>query len=226
METDSLKYHRDKYDLKKEKPNRSLSYTSRMIEDNSSVMEIGCSTGYFSQHLKEDKNCEVLGVDISSGSVEVAKSGGVNAFVINVENDDIIKFLGDYTTKNKKFDYIIINDVLEHLREPQNLLMKLKPFLNENGSFIVSVPNVAYWKIRLGLLFGNFDYTNTGILDNTHLKFFTQKTLKQLIKNCGFKIIEWENVYSWIIYSILKYKTPLRNILQGWSTFQMVVKIK
>lgn len=83
-------------------------------------------------------------------------------------------------------------DVLEHLPHPSSVLKKLKKNLKKEGYFIISVPNVANWSIRFRLLFGKFDYTEYGILDKSHLRFFTRKSLERLIEEVGLKIKKLE----------------------------------
>lgn len=236
MNKEQLKYHRTKYDTN-EAENTHLYLTSQMIENNSHILEIGCSTGYFSLHLQEDKNCNVLALDISEQSVEITSAQGINAIVADVENSEIMELLQSYTDKNGKFDCITCNDVIEHLKYPEILLQRMKGFLKTDGYMIISVPNIAFWKIRFGLLFGNFDYTEVGILDNTHLKFFTIKSFKEFVVKNGYKIVEFKSVYSSYFNFFLSktkkffllenYLHPLlKRLFDGLYTFQIVAKIK
>jgi 2-polyprenyl-3-methyl-5-hydroxy-6-metoxy-1,4-benzoquinol methylase len=79
-------------------------------------------------------------------------------------------------------------DVLEHLRDPVSLLKRLRPFLKPDGTIIISIPNVANLSIRFGLLFGRWNYAEYGILDRTHLRFFTRKTAIAMVTGAGFEI--------------------------------------
>ena len=90
---------------------------------------------------------------------------------------------------------------MEHLRNPEKVLAEIKNFLIEDGVLISSIPNIANWSVRLNLLFGNFDYTSYGLLDKTHLKFYTLRNAKNLICNNNYKI---DRIY---------YSTSLVNIL-------------
>lgn len=81
-------------------------------------------------------------------------------------------------------------DVLEHLRDPAAVLRRCIPALKESGKIILSVPNIANWIIRLGLLFGKFDYMDRGILDRTHLRFFTMRSLKQLMNEVSCEVLD------------------------------------
>lgn len=80
-----------------------------------------------------------------------------------------------------KFDVITFADVLEHLRDPNQALTRAKDYLKEDGFIIISLPNVANWRVRLSLLLGKFNYTKTGILDESHLRFYNLETAKNLI---------------------------------------------
>ena len=79
--------------------------------------------------------------------------------------------------------------MLEHLKDPERLLKQISPVLRRDGSIVVSVPNVANIFVRLSLLFGRFEYTERGILDKTHLRFFTRKSARALVRKLGFRIL-------------------------------------
>jgi 2-polyprenyl-3-methyl-5-hydroxy-6-metoxy-1,4-benzoquinol methylase len=84
---------------------------------------------------------------------------------------------------------VLLLDVLEHLRHPEQILNDCRPFLKPNGHLIVSVPNIANISVRLMLLFGMFHYTERGILDKTHVRFFTRKTARQFLETNGYRIV-------------------------------------
>lgn len=145
---------------------------------NKKVLEIGCATGYISRKLKEN-GCEVIGLEIDEESVRIAGSICDRIICGDIE---IIQL------PDEKFDVILLGDVLEHLKNPQKILRKLVKNLKSDGRVIISIPNVAHLKIRAGLLFGRFNYTKDGILDESHLRFFTYKSITNLIKSAGLKI--------------------------------------
>ena len=87
-------------------------------------------------------------------------------------------------------DAIVLADVLEHLRSPARALQLVHDELTDSGSAYISVPNIANITVRLGLLFGIFEYRDRGILDHTHLRFYTMRTIRREIENAGFRIIE------------------------------------
>ncbi|HSP35299.1 MAG TPA: methyltransferase domain-containing protein [Thermoanaerobaculia bacterium] len=86
-------------------------------------------------------------------------------------------------------DAIVLADVLEHLRDAPALLRLVRPSLEKDGHIFVSVPNIANITVRLGLLFGVFEYRDRGILDNTHLRFYTMRAIRREIENAGFRIV-------------------------------------
>lgn len=146
---------------------------------NLKILDIGCSTGYLAKRFTGMGN-KVNGIEADIKSAKLAK-----------KYCDVI--VGDVETlklnyKKNSFDVILFADILEHLKNPLITLKFFKKYLKEDGMIIISTSNIANWYIRLNLLFGKFEYTDRGILDETHLRFFTLKGLKKLIKEAGFKI--------------------------------------
>jgi 2-polyprenyl-3-methyl-5-hydroxy-6-metoxy-1,4-benzoquinol methylase len=154
----------------------------KLYENEVNVLDIGCSTGVLANVLKNiNADAKITGIDISAKAGEKAKLILENFYCLDLDNAVLPDF-------GKKFDLIILGDVLEHLKRPDNLLSNLKLILNEDGKIIISLPNIAYITIRIKLLLGTFEYEDTGIMDRTHLRFFTQKTVKNLIVSSGYKI--------------------------------------
>lgn len=192
-----MKYHRENYDIDKVCPLWADYQVVQLIKPNSTILEIGCATGYIGKFLKEKRNCKMYAVEIDKESAELAKPYYEKIIVGDVENDDTIKQIPDI-----RFDYILCMNVLEHLRNPKEVLVKLKKFIKpEDGYLVATIPNVAHWSIRLKLLFGNFDYgkgkgifgSDHGIalLDETHLRFFTRKTMIEMFQYAGYEIVYW-----------------------------------
>jgi len=154
------------------------------IERGSEVLDIGCAAGYFAKKLKE-KQCRVWGIDSDKQSAQIAQKYCQKVIVADLEQIKKLPF-------RKKFDYILLLDILEHLENPPSVLNLIKPCLESTGKVIVSVPNIAFLSVRLALLFGNFNYQKLGILDENHLHFYTKKTFQKLLKDSGFKIEEIE----------------------------------
>ena len=105
------------------------------------------------------------------------------------EQRDLDYGLGD-AFAGRTFDRVLFMDVLEHLRRPEQLLEQCRALLKANGRVVVSVPNVANLTVRLGLLFGRWQYAERGIMDRTHMRFYTRKTARRLLEAAGFRVIK------------------------------------
>ncbi len=154
------------------------------IRDNSTILDVGCGSGNISEKLIL-RGCKVYGIEISEDAVQKARGKMTDVIVGDIEGIEHLPW------REKFFDIIILADVLEHLKNPLKVLLKLKSYLKDDGIFLISMPNIAFWRIRLALLVGKFNYSqNGGIMDETHLRFFTFDTARQLINRAGLKIKE------------------------------------
>ena len=152
-------------------------------ETHPCVLDVGCGQGQLGAEIRK-RGYNVWGIESAPLAVEKAKSRLTR--VINgdlTEVTQIAAALGD-----QKFDAIIFSDVLEHVVDPLLILTQYKSFLTTRGQVFISLPNVANWENRLRLLFGNFDYKDTGVMDRTHLRFFTFKTAGLLVHEAGFHV--------------------------------------
>lgn len=147
----------------------------------SRILDVGAADGYLGAILKR-RGHFVVGVENDPLAAARAR-GCYDEFHLA----DVEKFPFPY---RHEFDYILFADVLEHLREPAAVLKKSLPSLKANGQIILSVPNLANIVMRLSLLAGRFDYADRGIMDRTHLRFFTLSTLKKMLNDCGLDIAE------------------------------------
>lgn len=174
------------------------------VGNEKKVLDVGCAEGVLSKKMSDNK-CEIVGIEIDELSAQKANRYCQKVIIGNVESLELEDKYLNY------FDFIIFADILEHLKEPLKTLCRFKKYLNENGHFIISLPNVANWRMRFKLLFGNFDYKENGLLDKTHLRFFNLKSTKKLISEAGLEIVKFDitlngvNKFSKIIYTISKY---------------------
>ena len=136
------------------------------------ILDVGTASGYLGKILR-GKGHSVSGIENDVTAGEKAK-GYYDSFQLA----DLESYEFPF---RREFDYILFADVLEHLRDPAAVLRKCLPALKESGKIIISVPNVANFVVRLSLLFGRFDYTDRGILDRTHLRFFTLRSLRKML---------------------------------------------
>lgn len=174
-EPDALRYD-DPADGEDETP----SLLRQLIPARARVLDIGCGTGSLTLAATRGLNAVVLGVEPDVQRAAVARSRGLEVICGNVERR-LLKERGP-------FDVVILADVLEHLAEPAELLGELTEALAPGGKIIASVPNVAHWTVRLRLLAGKFDYQPLGIMDATHLRWFTAYSIRKLFARNGFDI--------------------------------------
>lgn len=154
----------------------------KLVGQNNSVLELGASTGYLTKKIKENKN-QVSIVEYDKDDAKVASKYALKTFIGSLEDETFLK------TIKGKYDVIVAADVLEHLKNPELALKYLKKLLKKEGVLIISMPNIACWKIRSDLLFkGLFEYSESGILDKTHLRFYTYYTLQKFLNSEGYKI--------------------------------------
>ncbi len=154
------------------------------------VLELGCASGEMSRLMREHCEARVFGIEKDPQSAWQAQRYCDYVFTEDLDDPHSLDAL-----QFEKFDVITLVDVLEHLKHPQALLERLKPFMMDESVILLSVPNVAHTSVRLELLTGDFRYEEAGILDATHLKFFTLNSLTALIERCGFAINEVN--YTW-----------------------------
>ena len=167
------------------RPHSSHTKIIRSIQNSMRVLDVGCATGYLARELKK-KNCEVVGIEVNRDMADIAAQYCDEVIVANVENIEELPF------PPRSFDVIMFSDILEHLIRPDLVLINLKRYLRSDGFIIASIPNIARLEFRLKLLFGKFDYKETGILNKGHLRFFTLGTAKNLFESTGYEIIKTE----------------------------------
>lgn len=176
------------------------------------VLDVGCGSGALGAALKRvNPAAEVHGWDLSPQAGERARQR-LDAFHC-VDLD-----AGPLPELSRPYQLVILGDVLEHLKRPDLLLVSLKRYLAPGGKLIVSVPNIANFGIRWRLLLGRFDYTETGIMDRTHLRFFTCRTIDELAERAGYRVVG--RGY------ISRFPAALAALLPGLLTVQIVLKLE
>ncbi len=159
-------------------------YAQQMAGRDHSVLDIGCGEGFLAAELAKNGN-RVTGVDALPQASETAVLDGY--FSADLDNGlaDVIRDL-----QGKRFDRVLLLDILEHLHRPEEILADCHHLVASDGQVIVSVPNIANISVRLMLLLGRFDYTERGILDKTHVRFFTRKTARRMLETAGYRILD------------------------------------
>lgn len=158
-----------------------------LVEKGSTVLDVGCSTGNFGAALIEHKGCVVDGIEPDAGDYKEAASR--LRVVANGFADKALLSI----FKDQKYDHIVFLDVIEHLYDPVATLELAKKHLNENGTIVFSMPNMAHASVRLMLLRGDFDYGETGLLDKTHLHFYNLLEIERVFAEAGFSISILDN---------------------------------
>jgi len=146
------------------------------------VLDVGCGEGGFGKLLKARDDMEVWGIEILKEPAQKASQVYDRVVVGDLERDSL-DLPEDY------FDCLIFNDVLEHFTDPWTVLKKLKTCLTDDGCVVASIPNVRYFDNLYNLLVkGDWRYTEHGILDITHLRFFTKRSIGDLFASCGYEV--------------------------------------
>lgn len=152
------------------------------VSAGAKVLDVGCAAGYLGKYLVQQKQCEVWGIESDPDAFQAAQQNNYKFLL----NKSVEAALSDPSLAGQKFDFILLGDVLEHLLYPGQVLQLLKTFINENGRLLVSLPNVAHYSVRLSLLRGKWDMADSGIMDRTHIHFYTLKTATELLEQQGW----------------------------------------
>ena len=148
----------------------------------SRVLDLGAADGSVARALKK-RGCTVWGIEQDEQAAEAASQVCDRVIVADLEAKEAFEPLGSET-----FDVVLALDVLEHLRDPAPVLKCAASYLTPGGIAVVSIPNVTHGALRLSLLEGRFNYTEQGLLDRTHLRFFDRHAAEQLISEAGLTI--------------------------------------
>jgi 2-polyprenyl-3-methyl-5-hydroxy-6-metoxy-1,4-benzoquinol methylase len=157
-----------------------------LVPEGAAVLEFGCATGYMSDVLVRRRGCHVTGIELDPDAAAQAEAHCERVLVGDAETLDLDEQLG-----GERFDAVLFADVLEHLRDPAALLRRVQPFVAEAGAVIASIPNIAHVSVRLALLAGEFRYRELGLLDDTHVRFFTRESIVDLFESSGFVVSTW-----------------------------------
>ncbi len=155
------------------------------IENGSRVLEFGPANGRMTKFLKEQKQCLVDIVEIDEESGKCAAEYA-NRACLGVEDGDINRTRWQEILQGNIYDVIVFTDVLEHLSDPMDVLKRCSILLGNNGKILCSIPNIAHASVILGLINGKFEYTDNGLLDRTHVHFFTEESFKKMINDAGY----------------------------------------
>jgi O-antigen biosynthesis protein len=158
----------------------------RRVSKSSRVLEFGPATGYMTKYMQQSLGCAVTGVELDPESAERAKEYCEEMIVADIDSLSWVEQL-----KGKSFDHILFADVLEHLRNPAEALQYASSFLRPNGTIITSIPNIAHNAVIMELLQGKFKYRPLGLLDDTHIRFFTKNSIIALLESLELCPVDW-----------------------------------
>jgi len=146
------------------------------------ILDVGCGMGKTGRVLRERGFEEIFGVEVDPSAADQARPFYKEVIVGDVDGD-VLPFGKGF------FDCIVYGDVLEHLVDPWKVLQRHREILRDDGTIICSIPNIRYYRILGSLIFeGRWDYTRLGILDRTHLRFFTLKTIEDMFRETGYEL--------------------------------------
>lgn len=175
-----------KYDTELDPANANTSHAQilELVGGNKRVLDIGCATGYLARALVA-QGCTVSGVEYDADAAEQARPTLDRLVVGDLETLDLVESFGP-----EQFDALVFGDVLEHLRDPLAVLRRARPLLARGGCVVISVPNIAHGAARLALLKGRWEYRQLGLLDTTHLRFFTLASVREMLREAGLAAVE------------------------------------
>ena len=153
------------------------------ITPGAKVLEFGAASGRVTKILKERYNCKVFIVEFNEEDYNHAIKYAEQGFCGDLESYEWLDMWND-----ERFDFVMFTDVLEHLKDGHKALTETTKILKSDGSVLISIPSIGHNDIFIKLLKGDFDYTDIGLLDDTHLHLYTEKTLKNLVDGTGYII--------------------------------------
>lgn len=179
------KYHLEGlFDPASAHPDDAHSIQARLIPAGSRVLELGCASGYMSGYLEQSRACTVIGLDFDPLAVSIASTRTTAAFVADLETESALECARPYAP----FDVLYAANVLEHIRSAEQVLLNAHALLSPQALVVIALPNIAHYSVRWRLLRGQFNYTDYGIMDRTHVHFYTVKTAVALLEQCGYRV--------------------------------------
>jgi 2-polyprenyl-3-methyl-5-hydroxy-6-metoxy-1,4-benzoquinol methylase len=200
-----------------EKPEDYYSHSREEIinfipKNSKKILDIGCGEGIFASSIKKTLNAEVWGIEMDRNSAKKASTKLDKLLVGDIS--DIMKEIPD-----NYFDCIVFNDVLEHLYDPHNVLVNIKNKLNKNGVVVCSIPNMRFIVVLFNLIFKKrWRYTNSGVLDFTHVRFFTNQSIKEMFNSLDYKLIKIKGRYP-------KSSKKIKILFKGFMFFLNVISL-
>lgn len=169
--------------------NLRLEMLPYIPKDAKKILELGCGEGMFGSYLRDKMSAEVWGIEIEPKFATKAKKNLDKVYIGDAES--IIRKL-----PARSFDVIVANDVLEHMVDPYSVLKEAKRILKKDGVVVSSIPNIRNFHVIYHLVrHGQWEYVESGILDRTHLRFFTSKSINNMYERLGYEVAQHEGIF-------------------------------
>lgn len=200
----------------------------QLVGANKQVLELGCAAGSMSKVLQQHYGCTITGVEYDADAAALAREFCQNVVVGDLNHPELLASI------SQRFDVIMFSDVLEHLRNPAACLQQAITLLDDDGYVVISVPNIAHGGVIAALWCDAFNYADTGLLDRTHIHFFTTTTLFALVEDCGLIVdhVDYVDAGAWH-HEFAEYwehiPTELRQALEQHApaqAFQILVRAR
>ena len=157
---------------------------AQIPRDASKIIEFGCSSGALAREYKAiNPDCHYVGVEIDNRYAQMA-----SRYCDQVLVADLDAVGDDFFSQHTGYDCWIFGDVLEHLRDPWLMLERVRRVISEDGCVVACIPNAQHWSVISRLLLGDFHYEESGLLDRTHLRWFTRKTMSEMFQRTGYRV--------------------------------------
>lgn len=182
------KYYDENIVIDSKDKNDSHALLASLVNENSMCLDVGCSVGYIGELLKKEKHCTIYGIEIDKEAIKMAekKKCYKSIYTFSITNESS-KNYQDFFSNSLKFDCILFADILEHVEDPYKIIYNFSKKLKRNGRILISLPNIAHMDISKNLINRKFNYNKTGLLDTTHIRFFTKNSFIDMINNINFQ---------------------------------------
>jgi len=210
------KYDWENFDYDRLAKNHIDRLTLDMIPARSRVLELGCATGYHSRYLTKVKRCTVIGVDAEKKVTLKATASLERLIIANLDDQKTWPKIKQFAP----YDVVLASNLIEHLLNPWLTLKNIRAVLKPGGHAVIAVPNIAFWRSRLRLLQGKWEYAEYGIFDRTHTKFFTLFSLRQSLIEAGLKPV----TEGYDPAGGAKWLTPILKLFPNAYAHQIVIK--
>lgn len=170
-----------RYDGQSDNPAEVAGLMHSLMPEKARVLDVGCGTGSVNVIANRGKQNDVVAIEPDGDRAALASARGIDVHVGLLTQE--------FIDSHGLFDVVMSSDVLEHVAAPADLLSLMVRALKPGGHVLLSVPNVAHWSIRLSLALGKFNYAADGMMDATHLRWFTDQTFRALVESCGCEIV-------------------------------------